>query len=146
MESCDVDDVAERAKAYDFPIEQGAIRAFALSMQSDNPAYFGADAIVPPAFLINAWRWAPEGARAEHGIPRARLLHGEQEFEFIGDVPRAGDVLTVQEWVSDRFEKAGKRGGTMEFVVVTTEFRNAGEIVALMRSTFIGREAKATDA
>lgn len=138
--------VTERATAYDFPIEQGAIRAFALAMQSDNPAYFGADAVVPPAFLITAWRWAPEGGRAQHGIPRARLLHGEQEFVFHAALPRSGDVLTVQEWVSDRFEKTGKRGGVMEFVVVTTEFRSAGDIVAEMRSTFIGREGKGSEA
>ena len=138
--------VAGRATAYEFPIEQGAIRTFALAMQSDNPAYFGPDAIVPPAFLITAWRWAPEGGRAQHGIPRARLLHGEQDFRFHGELPRVGDVLTVQEWVSDRFEKSGKRGGVMEFVVVTTEFRNDDTVVAEMRSTFIGRESKRADA
>lgn len=135
-------ETTERAHAYEMPIEQGAIRAFTLAMQSDNPAYFGADAIVPPAFLITAWRWAPAEGRAKHGIPRERLLHGEQEFEFRGAAPRAGDVLTVQEWVSDRFEKAGRRGGVMEFVVITTEFRKEGDLVAEMRSTFIGREAK----
>lgn len=138
--------VTERSKTYEFPIEQGAIRAFALAMQSDNPAYFGADAIAPPTFLITAWRWAPEGGRAQHGIPRERLLHGEQEFRFHGAPPRSGDVLTVQEWVSDRFEKSGKRGGVMEFVIVTTEFRNDGGVVAEMRSTFIGRESKGAEA
>lgn len=133
----------KKAESYEFVVERGAVRAFAQAMQSDNLAYEGENAIVPPAFLITAWRWAPDGGRAQHGIPRARLLHGEQEFVFHTDPPRVGDVLTVQEWVSDRFEKAGKRGGVMEFVIVTTEFRNqTGAAVAEMRSTFIGREAK----
>lgn len=136
-------EVAEQTIPYEFPVERGAIRLFAQAMQSDDPAFSGADAIAPPAFLITAWRWAPEGGRAAHGIPRQRLLHGEQEFVYHGEPPRAGDLLTVSEKVTDQYTKQGRSGGVMEFVVVTTEFR--GEDAALraeMKSTFIGREEK----
>jgi hypothetical protein len=112
-------------------------------MQTTDPSYDGPEAVMPPTFPITAWRWAPEGGRAAHGIPRARLLHGEQEFIFHGAPPRAGVALEVSERVVDRYEKAGKRGGTMEFVVVSTEFRRDGELVVEMRSTFIGREVAA---
>jgi hypothetical protein len=135
------------ATAYEFPIERGAIRTFQLAMQSTNPAYEGADAIIPPTFPITAWRWAPEGGRAAHGIPRSLLLHGEQEFIFSGEPPRAGQSLTVRERIVDRFEKAGKRGGVMQFVVISTEFSDdSGKVVVEMRSTFIGREPRGESA
>lgn len=134
-------DAPESAVPYEFPVERGAIRLFAEAMQSDDPAYFGATPLVPPTFLITAWRWAPDGGRAAHGIPRERLLHGEQEFVFHGAPPRAGDTLTVTERVSDRYTK-DSRSGKMEFVVITTEFHGDGVLRAEMRSTFIGREPK----
>ncbi|CAN5275612.1 hypothetical protein BH09ACT6_BH09ACT6_23590 [soil metagenome] len=129
--------------AYEVPIERGAIRTFRTAMQSSNSAYEGVDAIIPPTFLITAWRWAPEGGRAAHGIPRSLLLHGEQEFIYHQAPPRSGQVLIAKEHIRDRFEKAGKRGGVMQFVVISTEFTDEnGTLVAEMRSTFIGREPK----
>lgn len=127
---------------YEVPIERGAIRSFAKAMQSGSPEYEGEDAIIPPIFLISAWQWAPERGRVQHGIPRARLLHGEQEFLFHGKLPAVGETLIAREHISERYEKQGKRGGVMEFVVIVTEFSNrSGDVVAEMKSTFIGREA-----
>ena len=46
--------------------------------------------------------------------------------------------LTSQTRVDDIYEKEGKRGGTMTFVVTVQEFRDeSGELVAEMRSTAI---------
>ena len=67
-----------------------------------------------------------------------RLLHGGQEYRFHGPPPRAGTKLTVQTRVEDIYEKEGKRGGTMTFVVTVTEFRDEnGTLVAEARSTAI---------
>lgn len=119
-------------------VERGKIREFAAAMQSDNPAYQGAGAIVPPTFLTTATTWAPPGSRVVVGFDRRRLLHGEQEYVFHGPPPRAGDVLIAQERLVDRFAKPGKRGGEMHFAVVVTEFRSpAGDVVAEARATFI---------
>jgi hypothetical protein len=123
-------------------LERGKIREFAAAMQSDNPAYQGEHAVIPPTFLTTAAQWAPPGARAEHGFERARLLHGEQEYLFHGPLPRAGQVLRASEYVAQRYEKEGKRGGTMRFAVVVTEFRDdSGRLVAEARSTLIERAA-----
>jgi hypothetical protein len=131
---------------YEVCVERGKIAEFAAAMQSDNPAYQGPAAIVPPTFLTTAGRWAPEGARAEHGFERARLLHGEQEFVFHGPPPRAGEVLQASERVARRFEKEGKRGGTMRFAVLVTEFRDqGGKLVAESRSTLIERAPRTTE-
>jgi len=124
-------------------VERGKIREFAKAMQSNNPAYDGPDAVIPPTFLITAGQWAPPGVRLDIGFDRRRLLHGEQEYIFHGPLPRAGDRLTAQERVLERFEKPGKRGGVMRFAVVATEFRTpTGELVAEARATFIETAAK----
>jgi hypothetical protein len=119
-------------------VERGKIAEFAAAMQSQNPAYAGTDAVVPPTFLISSALWAPEGAAVDHGFDRRRLLHGEQEFIFHGPPPRAGQVLKVSDQVVDRYEKPGKRGGMMRFAVVVTEYRDSGgALVAEARKTLI---------
>lgn len=130
---------------FEFPIERGKIREFALAMQSEDPAYLRPDAVIPPTFLINAARWAPEGGRVDVGFDRRRLLHGEQEYVFHGPLPRAGQTLYATERVADRYEKPGRRGGVMKFAVIVTEFRDdAGTLVAEGRTTFI-ETAKPTE-
>jgi hypothetical protein len=124
-------------------VERGKIAEFAEAMLSEDPAYRGPDAIVPPTFLTSAARWAPPGVRVNVGFDRKRLLHGEQEYIFHRELPRAGDVLTAQERVVERFSKPGKRGGTMKFATVVTEYRNgAGDLVAEAKATFIETAAK----
>jgi hypothetical protein len=124
--------------SWELDVERGKIAEFAEAMQSDNPAYRGADAVVPPTFLTTAARWATPGARVSVGFDRKRLLHGEQEYIFHTDLPRAGDALTAQEKIVDRFSKPGKRGGTMRFATVVTEYRSPdGTLVAEARATFI---------
>jgi hypothetical protein len=128
---------------WEMVIEQGKIREFAAAMQSDNPAYQGPEAIIPPTFLVNAAHWAPPGVRVSVGFERRRLLHGEQEYTFFGAPPQVGDVLTAQERLVDRYEKPGKRGGQMRFAVVVTEYRNrTGDLVAEAKATFIERAAR----
>ena len=120
--------------------ERGKIREFAEAMQSDSTDYRGDNPVIPPTFLITAACWAPRGCRVDVGFDRARVLHGEQEFRFTAELPRAGDVLRARERVAERYEKHGGRGGTMRFAVVVTEFRNAaGALVAEARCTMIER-------
>src|SRR5271167_4051344 len=104
-------------------VERGKIAEFADAMLCDDPAYRGPNAIIPPTFLTSAARWAPPGVRVNVGFERKRLLHGEQEYTFHGDLPAAGDLLTARERVVERFSKPGKRGGTMRFATVVTEYR-----------------------
>jgi hypothetical protein len=130
--------VGTRGTDYEMVVERGKIAEFAAAMQSQNPAYAGPDAVVPPTFLISSSLWAPEGAAVEHGFDRRRLLHGEQEFIFHGPPPRAGQTLRVSEQIVDRYEKPGKKGGLMRFAVVVTEYRGEdGTLIAEARKTLI---------
>jgi hypothetical protein len=130
--------VGTDGRPWEVVVERGKIAEFAAAMQSDNPAYRGPEAIIPPTFLTTSARWAPDGVRVSTGFDRRRLLHGEQEYVFHTGLPRAGDTLTAREKIVDRFAKPGKRGGSMQFATVLTEYRNAqGALVAEGRATFI---------
>ncbi len=59
----------------------------------------------------------------------ARVLHAEQKFQYHRPI-RPGDVLTVTTRPGQRWEKEGKRGGTLKFSEAVSEFRNQdGELV-----------------
>ncbi|SHN18038.1 FAS1-like dehydratase domain-containing protein [Cryptosporangium aurantiacum] len=134
--------VGTEGAGFELVVERGKIREFAAAMQCEDPAYHGADAIVPPTFLASAVLWAPSEARVEVGFERRRLLHGEQEYVFHGPPPHAGQVLRAVERIVDRYEKPGRRGGQMRFAVVVTEYRDeSGELVAEARATYIERAA-----
>ncbi len=50
------------APPFEVYLEHGEIREFAAAMQSDNPAYQGERAVIPPTFLTTAAQWATGAA------------------------------------------------------------------------------------
>jgi hypothetical protein len=69
-------------------------------------------------------------------MDQRRGLHAEQEYVFHGPPPAAGTRLTGQSRVAEIYQKDGRRGGTMTFVVLVTEFRDeSGRLVAEARMT-----------
>ena len=126
-------------------IERGKVREFARAIKDDDPLYFDeehakreAGGIVPPVtFLQTVTHWDDGRGRPRPPIDLKRALHGEQEFEFLKPIV-VGDVLTAVTRIADIYEKAGRRGGTMTFVVTETAFTNQrGEIVARARQVGI---------
>jgi len=133
-------------------IERGKIREFARAIKDDDPVYFDeeharreAGGIMPPlTFLQTVALWDDGRGRPRPLLDLRRVLHGEQEFEYLGPI-YAGDALTAVSRIADIYEKTGKRGGTMTFVVTETEFTNQrGEMVARARQVGIetGRVVK----
>jgi hypothetical protein len=127
--------------SYDVPIERGKIREFARATMSRNSDYDAPDAVVPPTFLTTArFFWEPAGQSPfrELGLNLKRTLHAGEEFIFHGAPPRAGVVLSVTSHLAERYEKQGKRGGTLRFGTVVTEFwDSAGMLVAEQRTTVV---------
>jgi N-terminal half of MaoC dehydratase len=122
---------------------EGKIREFARATKSRNPAYDGQpgdNPVSPGTFLMAAAFWQGPAANPFNGIKRnfQRILHGEQEFTFHESPPRAGDVLVGTSRIDKVYEKPGKRGGSMMFTELVTEFRDpTGRLVAETRSTTI---------
>ena len=83
---------------------------------------------------------APRERRSEGGGSTARLLHGEQRFEYHQPL-RAEMNLTVTIRPGRTWEKEGKRGGRLRFSETITELRDErGELVVTATSVGIVTE------
>ena len=133
---------------YEFVVERGKIAEFAGAIHSWNPAFVGDKAVVPPTFLTvagNYWGYTIETPGdtifRDIGIDTSLLLHAEEEYEYYGPPPRAGDRFSVRLRIADSYEKKGRRGGKLIFYKFETEFRNPeGELRAVQRTTVVKTE------
>jgi len=132
-------------------VELGKIREFARATKSRHPAYQGAPGdtpVIPATFLASSVFWTTPASSPFAGMDLnwERILHGEQEYVFYGEPPRAGTELTGTSRVDRVYEKEGKRGGTMVFTETVTEFRDSsGRLVAEARGTMIETSRAATE-
>ena len=130
-----------------FPVERGKIREFASAILDDNPTYQeGETPLAPPTFTMTSQFWPAtlDGPMPDLGINYARVVHGEQDFEYLEPI-HAGDVLTGEITVADVFTKEGKKGGTLTFVVLETRFTNQhGKDAVVARATIIETSKAAT--
>jgi hypothetical protein len=134
-------EAATDGPALEWVVERGKIAEFARACLNESEAHSNADAVATPTFpqTLSFWRMRQNRPReaGREGMDMRRVLHGEQEFEYVRPL-RAGDVLTASSRVKDQYEKEGKRGGTMKFVVTETVFKDPrGEVVAYSRGTSI---------
>jgi acyl dehydratase len=144
---------------YTYEVEKGKIAEFAMAISQKeskaqvNPVYVDAgaakkadyrDVIAPPTFQTCFALWGGGGLMPilqALGINLARLLHGEEEYEYFGQI-YPGDVITGKTRVADIYqkEKKDKPGKFMDFTVLETEMRNQrGEVVLKSRSTLVER-------
>jgi hypothetical protein len=142
--------VGTTAEPFEMVVERGKIREFARATMSSNPDYLlEPEPVSPPTFLMTVSFWTPPGssAFAKVKLDLRRVLDGGREFVFHGPPPKAGTKLTAQTRVDDIYEKEGKRGGTMKFVVTVQEFRDErGNLVVESRSTAIETGQPPTEA
>jgi len=138
-------DIGKVGKPITIRIEAGKIREFAKSIKDANPLYDDENVaqaeiggvMPPPTFLVTLAHWDDGQGRPHVQMDLKRVLHGEQEFEYLKPI-YAGDVLTAVTKVADVYEKTGGRGGKMTFVVMDTEFTNQkGEKVAISRGVTV---------
>ncbi len=135
---------------FQVPVERGKIREFAKAILDDNPIYtdpvYAANTefknvAAPPTFTATKafWRQAPNASELAGLDPHFRL-HGEEEFEYYRPVV-AGDVLTCRTRITEAYEKPGKRGGKMTFIVMEfTFFNQRGEKAVVSRTTTINTQ------
>ena len=158
--------MADKSKiGYEFParvleVEKGKIAEFAMAVaQKDvpgkiNPLYNDEAAAkqagypgitIPPTFPTRVLFGTGAGLMGvvkALGINLGRLLHGEEEYEYLGSVC-AGDVITGQMKVVDMYdkEKKGNPSKFMKFTILEMEMRNQrGELVIKARSIFVERQ------
>ena len=71
-------------------------------------------------------------------INHARLLHGEQEYEYFKPI-MAGDVISFSTAITDVTEKQGKSGAMDIITTEMTGYNQGGEKVFIGRSTVVIR-------
>ena len=153
---------------YEFPVDRTAILNFAAALGETNPIYWDethaqatplGGVIAPPTFAVASALWNPDyGLRGIRQIPKraeperaakegraggggsARLLHGEQRFQYHQPV-RPGMRLTASTRPGRTWEKEGRRGGKLRFSETITELRDErGELVVTATSVGIVTE------
>ncbi len=141
-----LDAVGAEGQPFELDVERGKVREFARAVRATHPAFFdGEQPIAPPTFLTTMFFWEAnvDGANPWLRVqmdPR-RGMHAEQEYVFHGPPPRAGTRLHCRSRITQMFEKQGKRGGTLRFAVMVTEFRDAdGRLIAEARLTGVETE------
>ena len=150
-----------------FPIEAGHIMCFARAIGDANPAYYGAitgaEAVpAPPTFVTASAQFDPDyplrpkigeawfgSGREATGRPQPESaggggggtgLHAEQHYTYHRPL-RAGDVLHATTRPGERWEKQGRRGGTLVFSEIITEYHDAnGELVVTARTVGVKTE------
>ncbi len=131
--------VGRTGEPFDFPIEFGKVREFTRATATREPAYADGS-VTPPTFLMAAafWQTRTNSPWGDHKLNQARTLHAEQEFVFQGPPPPVGMTLRGQARIDKRYAKEGKRGGTLTFSEIVTEFRDdQGQLVAEVRATLV---------
>lgn len=133
--------------AHSVPVEAGQLKFFAMAVGEDNPIYSDEAAAkaagyralpAPPTFVfsLNASGTDVAAKYAPMGVDLARLLHGEQQFDYFAPIC-AGDVITLESTITDIYDK---KGGALEFAVEETTATNQhGELVAKTIQTLVMR-------
>ena len=114
---------------YSFAVERGKIREFAQAIGDLKDIYFNpekaaqakyADVTVPPTFGIAVDLWGGPDFGQLCAMIKAnpvKVLHGEQEYEYLGDIV-TGDELTVYTTVTGYAEKKNMSLITLQKVYV----------------------------
>ena len=142
---------------YSFPpftieVERGKIRELALAIGDDNPIYQSREAAQAAGYpdvplfptaptLFTFWGNAKMVSQiVSLGINVMRVLHGEEEYEYLAPI-NPGDILTGVMTVVDGKTRQGKDGSSMD--ILTTEIRytnQQGQPVLNAREMILVRE------
>lgn len=139
--------IGKQSEPFEVDVEAGQLKFFAKATAETNPIYFSEEAArsagydglpAPPtfAFSLNLARPDPFKRFSDLGIPLAKMLHGEQRFDYSAPI-YARDTISLQDRIVDIFEK---KNGALEFVVTETTGTNQnGKVVVRMTETVVVR-------
>ena len=126
-------------------IERGPVKVFAQALLDNDPIYDSDNAPVPPTYPFVMHFWGAVAQEGSPGLPIEKLrgpgraiLHGEQGFTYTR-WPRVGDVLRGTTTITDVYEKPKSNGGSLEFYVTETDWRDleSGEPVVKSKFTLV---------
>ena len=143
--------VGKSLKPYTFEVEKVKIKEVVEAIGDDNPIYVDKEAAkseglldtpCPPTYMtlaLQEFTGAYLKAFEELGVQLASVLHGEEEYEYLGEI-YPGDRLTGAVTIESIVEKKSK-SGQMDLIKINTLFTNQrGEDVLRARTLIIERK------
>jgi acyl dehydratase len=138
--------IGKTTATYEMEVEKGHIRRFAQAIGDDNPLYYDEEyakknryggIVAPPTFPTV---FGFEGERVFQGldINFARLLHGEQEYEYLKPI-MAGDTISFSTKIIDVDQKQGKSGALDIIKTEMTGYNQKYEKAFVARSVVVIR-------
>lgn len=138
-------------KPYSFEVEKGKILELVKAIGDENPIFHSLEAAQEAGYegiplpltglqpIDNFGGYGfEEKMEVLNGINPMKVLHGEQEYEFLGEI-YAGDTLTVKCKVVNVDVKKGSSGG-MDFIKFENRYTNQNKkVVAIARSILVHR-------
>lgn len=138
--------IGKKYPPVEYEVCREKIKEYATAVGDLNPLYIDEQKakqspykgiVSPPMFAVVYTKDAVAQAMfdRELALNLPMLVHGEQEFEFVG-VIRPGDVIETEAYIADIYEKSDK-----DFVVVggTSKKKSDGTVVTRGKWTFVIR-------
>ncbi|WGY00445.1 MaoC family dehydratase N-terminal domain-containing protein [Nocardioides sp. QY071] len=135
--------IGRRLEGFDWEVTREAVGNFAHAVGESDPVYFDAEVArrrglknipVPPTFLITLELDHRDSLLfiKELGLDAARVLHGEQSYDFHALV-HVGDAIRVERTITD----AGIKGNNMTYLLTSNNFYRGDELVAQSQCTWL---------
>ena len=133
-------------------VERGKIRELALAIGDDNPVYHSREAAQAAGYsdvplyptsptTFTFWANSKMGHNlASLGINVMRILHGEEEYEYLAPI-YPGDTLTGVTTLVDGKSRQAQGGSSMDILTTETRYTNQhGRPVLNARTVIVVRE------
>ncbi|SER82797.1 MaoC family dehydratase N-terminal domain-containing protein [Psychrobacillus sp. OK032] len=126
--------IGKELDTFTFRVETGKIREYAEAIGDLREEYVNGEKILPTFPTVIEYWGGGYLAWYSLGLDKQKVLHGEQEYEYIGKI-KPGDTITVHSIVEDAYTKS-----TMNFIILKKEYFNGtGQLVLRSRSTIVER-------
>jgi acyl dehydratase len=138
--------VTQELPSFIWEVERGKIRELVQAIGDKNPIYLNraaaieagyADTPASPTFVTVPMMWSNVLIEVIKTlkINYARVLHGEEEYEYLQEI-YPGDILTGKMRVVSVDEKSGK-SGSMDLIRLETLYTNQRNELVLKASTLL---------
>lgn len=127
--------VGKELKTVSYKVDEAKIRELAEVLGETREEYLTGKKMLPTFPTVIEYWSAGYNFWFDLGLDAKKTLHGEQEYEYIGEI-KVGDTITVRSKVVDVFTKKN-----LTFVILVREFFNQDdELVLRSKSTIIETE------
>lgn len=144
----DTSKIGQSFAPFTVEVQRNKIHELNAAIGDNNPLYHNREAAQEAGFpdvpispttptMFNFWGNRQRGASlADVGIDVARILHGEEEYEYLAPI-YPGDVLTGTTTLVDGKTRQGRDGHSMDILTLETRYINQRQQPVLNTRTSI---------